>query len=60
MNNNKLNNQRWLAKKDHDPQNGFDEASKDFATNCPPSSVGKHASSFDTPREDIGNVAKDN
>jgi len=43
----------------HDPQNGFGQASKDFATNCPPGSVGKHASSFSTPREGIGNVAKD-
>jgi len=32
---------------------------KDFATNCP-DSVGKYVSSFDTSREGIGNVAKDN
>jgi hypothetical protein len=42
------------------PQNGFGQASKDFATSCPPGSVGQHSSSFaGGSREGIGNVAKD-
>jgi hypothetical protein len=39
------------------PQNGFGQASKDFATQCPPSILGKHSASFPTPRTGIGNLA---
>jgi hypothetical protein len=40
------------------PQNGFGQASKSFATQCPPGTLGQHSSSFSTPRTGIGNVAK--
>jgi hypothetical protein len=40
------------------PQNGFGQASKSFATQCPPSTLGKHSSSFSTPRTGIGNFAE--
>jgi hypothetical protein len=41
------------------PESGFGQASKDLATSSP-GATGEHASSFPTPREGIGNVAKDN